>query len=209
MQREYPIISAQYNLRKYDRFCQDGWIAVKKNIGEMIKCQPNRNFLSHADIGMTMVKSGGPSKFEEAYLLNCLSYETKNKIAMFKDIDKSWLSHTSVIFDCSTNSLGQLYYAAKIFEQVKNKKIDTIVEFGGGFGCLARILKMIDPSLTIFIIDLPEFISLQALFLRETLDSKDVIVHYDAPKEYKNGRVKLSNTPPHSYELFAKGIIVR
>ncbi|MFC1841577.1 putative sugar O-methyltransferase [Candidatus Dependentiae bacterium] len=188
IQKEYSKMVELYNLKGYDRFCIEGWKSKRKKIGNMINGKPNRGFLNHGSIKETMMRNK-VSDFEEIYLLKCLSAETKEKLDRFKDVD--WLPRISRTFNCSANSLGQLYYAAKIFENMKNKKIKTIIEFGGGYGAFARILKMMDPNLTIFVIDLPEFISLQALFLRETLKSEDVVVHYEIPQQYKRGSINL------------------
>jgi glycosyltransferase involved in cell wall biosynthesis len=69
-----------------------------------------------------------------------------------------WTSH---------NSIHHLYHLA-FFEKVTSAKIDSlrsIIEWGGGYGNLAKIVKRINPSITYTIIDLPIFCSLQYSYL--------------------------------------------
>ena len=42
---------------------------------------------------------------------------------------------------------------------------DTIVEFGGGYGSMARIIRRMNPQTTYIIVDLPELLSLQYVYL--------------------------------------------
>jgi len=57
-----------------------------------------------------------------------------------------------------------LYYARKTNFNIKNVK--TVVEWGGGYGSLARLFKRINPEpFTYIIIDTPIFSTLQLLFL--------------------------------------------
>jgi hypothetical protein len=73
-------------------------------------------------------------------------------------------------FNCSSNTLGHLYYAYRIVEffrkQGLSPSIEKIVEFGGGYGNFARVaLWKWHPSLYT-IIDFPELCFVQYVFLR-------------------------------------------
>ena len=51
---------------------------------------------------------------------------------------------------------------------------DTIVEWGGGYGNMARIIRRMNPSITYIIVDLPELLSLQYVYLG-SLEGADII----------------------------------
>ena len=95
----------------------------------------------------------------------------------------------STLYNCSVNSLGHLYYAIRALE--KNDEPNVIVEFGGGYGNLARIFKMFVPKSTIIIIDLPELLSIQHLFLSYMMPETELVVHTEAVHELKKGCIHL------------------
>jgi len=193
MQEEYKTIANYYSLSGYAKYCHQAWKNHRPIIEKIIHGKPSKKFLSNSTIQATMVRSGrnATQKFEIAYLEKCISKKTKEKVQLFKDVDTSWLGHACREFDCSINTLGHLFYAAKVFETLQNTEIKTVVEFGGGYGNLAHIFKKIQSNLTIVIFDLPELIALQSVFLRSNLPQADIIVHHTPPEEYKNGAIHL------------------
>ncbi|MFC1841595.1 putative sugar O-methyltransferase [Candidatus Dependentiae bacterium] len=193
MQNEYNIITNNYNVSKYEKYCHTEWKKHRKNLEKIIYGKPNKNFLSNPIIAGTMVRSGinATQKFEIAYLEKCISSSTKDKLKQFKDVDAGWTPHTCKEFNCSVNTLGHLFYVAKIFEKLNHTEIKTVVEFGGGYGNLAHVLKKTQPDVTIVIFDLPELIALQSVFLRSNLPQEDIIVHYNSPENYKEKAIHL------------------
>jgi hypothetical protein len=65
----------------------------------------------------------------------------------------------------SVASLNKLYYFSRIIAD--RPALQTIVDFGGGYGLMAHILaQLIEPMPTLIIVDLPELLALQYIFLR-------------------------------------------
>jgi len=190
-QKEYVTIKNQYKLYKYDLYCHPFWEKNRCKLEQIINGAPNKNFLNGPVISSTMVWRGFPksNEYEEIYLKHCISGETKKKLKRFKDTN--FLPHKCRAFDCSFGSLVHLFYAATSLEALRGKEPKNIVEFGGGYGNLARIFKMMVPESTIFIIDLPELIVFQAIFLRSTLPGKEVIIHSKAPESFAKGTINL------------------
>lgn len=58
---------------------------------------------------------------------------------------------------------------------------NTIVEFGGGYGNMARIIRRMNPQATYIIIDLPELLSLQYVYLG-SLEGENAINIIDSDK---------------------------
>jgi putative sugar O-methyltransferase len=66
------------------------------------------------------------------------------------------------------NHLTHLTY----FEEkthLKLSKMQTLVEFGGGYGGMTALLKIIKPDNTIIVIDVPVMITLQSYYIKHTL----------------------------------------
>jgi hypothetical protein len=117
---------------------------------------------------------------ELCYLKYCVSPETDCLIKKFKEPAFGDLAITCTEYGCSTNSLGQLYYAARILEKMQSsEKIKTIVEVGGGFGNLAYIFKNMLPDATLVLFDLPELLVIQYLYLTLALPDVPVTIHHD------------------------------
>ncbi len=58
---------------------------------------------------------------------------------------------------------------------------DSIVEWGGGYGNMARIIRKMNPSITYIIIDLPELLALQYVYLSSIEGEENV--HVIQPEE--------------------------
>lgn len=199
-QQEYKVITANSDEHSYNNYCHSFWTKSRKELEKLICGEPNKKFLAHTIVSSTMVWKQEPEikEWKKIYLKDCISKKTKNKLLKFKDVEPAFLPHECEFFDCSYNSLVHLFYAAKSLEAIGEKKLETIMEFGGGYGNLCRIFKMVEPESTIFIIDLPESLFLQAIFLRTTLPGLQVIVHSDVPKTFETGAIHL--IPVHLIE---------
>lgn len=51
---------------------------------------------------------------------------------------------------------------------------ESIIEFGGGYGNMCRVIKKANPSITYIIIDLPELLALQYVYLASLLGENEV-----------------------------------
>ncbi len=162
-----------------NKFFTNYWLSLKDPIRNLIIGNSNKNFLGTPGLSNAMVRGlhgefGLEQRFEECYLTNCLSSNTQLKIKKIQDCDL--LPRTSKLFNCSTSTLGHLFYAAKIIENFDNEP-KVIVELGGGYGNLTRLLKQIFDDTTIVMFDFPEVLAIQYLFLKYTLPGVKIICH--------------------------------
>lgn len=178
-----------------EKYMHPFWLETQKKLRSIVLGQANPHILIEPVMIHTMVRIGfsAPQIHEELYLLKCISPQTKELLKQLDDVDtKFFLPQESYRFQCSTSTLGHLFYAAKTLEAFKsNKPIKTIVEFGGGYGNLARIYKRLIPDSTIVILDLPETIAIQKMFLDVALPEVKTIVHSVAPEELEPGAIHL------------------
>lgn len=94
----------------------------------------------------------------------------------------------------SPNTVHQLYHLLRYEEATGRRVRDaaTIVEWGGGFGSLMRLLVRLhagDP--TCVIIDTPVFAALQWLYLSAVLGEDRVVLHHRGPVRPEPGRVNV------------------
>lgn len=176
MQTKYKQIKSKLS-EQSNSYINSFWNDISNRIQRLLLGSPKLDFLNDYDINYTMVRSNfGPTQnFEEDYLSSYANQDTREKIKLFRE-NHDLLPKVSKRFNCSINCLGQLFYAAKILDNVKNEP-KTIVEFGGGYGNLAYIFKQIIPDSTYIIFDIPEILAIQYLFLSKVLPNTKVYIH--------------------------------
>lgn len=84
----------------------------------------------------------------------------------------------------SSNTVHQLYHLLR-YEEATGRRlrdVDTVVEWGGGFGSLMRLLvRLHGGAPTCVLIDTPVFSALQWLYLAAVLGEDRVVLHDTAP----------------------------
>ena len=167
------------------------WQQKRERIVSLLRGQPAPDYLTHPVLLETMVRTGyGMSQyFEEAFLQLFLNARTKKYIDQFKD--HTLLAHDIASLNCCANSLVHLFYAANVV-QATRQPLQSIIEFGGGFGSLCHIFKQFFGPATIILIDIPEFLALQYLFLKTTLPNQEIVCCHDiAGINFQPGKIHL------------------
>lgn len=192
MQESYKRFkSEQEHCKNYNQLVHPDWQKKCRSIVGHIMGSPKKDFLMHPELLISMIRSI-PLKGlvpEEDYLINHVSESTKQIINNYKDMAIGGLQITNARFNCTGNSRAQLFHFAKLLE-LNNKGVKKIVEFGGGFGNLARIAKMCIPKITYILIDLPEICAIQSLYLNVSLPNSTK-VHYTAPLHFEPGFIHI------------------
>lgn len=193
MQQEYQALSESFNNQNINTFMHPYWQNQKQNMANLIRGNADQHFLLKGPISGPMVRSEWckTQDYEVVHLQNCIKNSTRQLIQLFKDTEFGGLPFKCKEFNCSINALGQLFFFTKILERNDFNNPKTIVEIGGGYGCLARVTKMIKPNTTYIILDLPEYIAIQSLYLRSTLIDNTVNVHKKTPNYFKPGQIHL------------------
>lgn len=165
-------------------YWQDKSSAIAQDV---ILANPDQNFLMKSYIPGHMIRMGvtPTSAYEVSYLQTKISERTKTLLKSFQDTTTGGIPWDCHDFNCSINSLEMLFYLARILENKSSLSIKTIVEFGGGFGALARVTKQIIPDATYFIIDLPELIALQYIYLKTSLPHATLFAHTTLPTQFE------------------------
>ncbi len=204
MQDVYMKLLQTFSPNRHDlqqKYVLPDWKKYQDTIAKIIMNGPNAEIVGRPSSQFLLSKSFLETMLRQQFLvtqqieLNYLNYflspKNKSLVSKFEDSSFGGISFDCSERKCSVNTLGQLFYFAKIIEQKDYESIGSIVEFGSGYGCLCRITKMLLPNTTYIMIDLPEFLAIQSFYLNMTLDNAEIIVHYTVPQSYKPGAIHL------------------
>lgn len=177
LQNNFPNI---YNkLKKYNitQFTTSLWEEYNTKLEKTFLPYPAFSFLSDPTIVNTMfVTAGGKWLKEELTFLEKKITKDKLKVLLQEDYvgDPLLLSSTYLT---SHNSIHHLYHLIRFLDKTRCNldKIDTIVEWGGGYGNMAKIFRRLkSPPPTYIIIDTPLFSGVQWLYLTTILGEESV-----------------------------------
>lgn len=153
------------------------------NVEKLITGLPNKNFLTKSCLTYVMVRASlneleDIAAYEETFITECISPQTKKILLNFKEETNGLLDRSCQILDCASISLVHLMYIAKILESYyEGDYPGVILDIGGGFGNIAKILKQILPNSTIVVVDLPEMSIIQKTYLNYTMPKLKVVLH--------------------------------
>lgn len=178
-------LKKQFTAHELNQHASTYWNSQRAILHHILSSPFNANLWHEKFLHQNMIRGGRSQaqNFELCFISYCLSDSIKKLILSYKDVNLSGVSQECPELACSTNTLGHLFYVGKILEKAQSNtiKINTICEFGAGYGNLARIFKSLLPAATIILLDLPEFLALQYYFLKLTLPDAHIILHAEKP----------------------------
>jgi len=129
------------------------------------------SFLRQSIIGKTMfVRAGGSWQREQLRFLRSVRSATVLRCLLRENrLGNPYI--TSLPMLSSHNTIHHLYHLLR-YEHITHQAIeavDSVVEFGGGYGNLARLTWKLNPKVTYTIIDLPSFSCIQLAYLSTLL----------------------------------------
>lgn len=169
-----------YNkLKKYDiaQFTVPLWENYNAKLEKIFLPYPPFSFLRHPIIRGTMfVTRGGRFLREELAFLEKRISENRLRSLLHEDyVGDPLLSSSRYL--TSHNNIHNLYHLVRFLDKTKYSlsQLDTICEWGGGYGNMARIFRRLKPEpCTYIILDTPLFSCLQWLYLSTILGKESV-----------------------------------
>lgn len=172
--------STIYNkIRKYPlhQFLMPVWEDYNQKIEKAFLPHPPFSFLTDATIASTMVvTSGGKLLEEELSFLEKKIPKDKLRFLLAEDS----VGHPLILnsgYLTSHNSIHHLYHLLRFLDRTRCDldQTNTIVEWGGGYGNMAKIYRRLKSGpCTYTIIDTPLFSSIQWLYLTTILGKEKV-----------------------------------
>lgn len=148
------------NLNLDDKIIKGEWDEWRIKFRGSLQTGINRNFLTQTDIGGLMFQKD----------VNVINAEIDNMDTnLFDNIIEYDFSNKNFTYNnklISTNTIHHLYHLSRFLDKKDGSKVKTIIEWGGGYGNMAKLSFETFKNLNRYtIIDLPEFIVLQYIYL--------------------------------------------
>jgi len=183
-------------LKKYDtsKYITEDFERVLKKLEKPFFSLPKFSFLTNLSVRYAMVfTKGGRSLKEELSFLESKYPEQELKDFLLEDYVGGPLIMNSKYLT-SHNSIHHLHHLAYFKEKTgcNFKQINTVVEWGGGYGNLAKIYKrFVDKKTTYIIFDVPLFSCVQWLYLSTVFDEKNINLLQHPTDTIQDGKINL------------------
>jgi hypothetical protein len=174
-------------------FITDLW---QNNIEELKKVflpEPPFDFLRNKTIRGTMfVDSGGKWLIKELSLLET----TLTTAALQELLEEDYVGKPNFLnsrYLTSHNTVHHLYHIINFQEKtgIKINEYDSLVEWGGGYGNMAKIVHRIHNTATYTIIDLPLFSCIQWIYLSTILGEEQVNIIAEPNNNIIRGKINI------------------
>lgn len=159
-----------HNLRKFDiqKFTTPLWDKYNNNIETAILPFPLFSFLNHPVIRVTMFLTSHVKWIKEELKFIEKKYNFNELRSLLLEDYIGMPEISNLRYGTSNTTIHHFYSICKFLDITKCalNEINTIVEWGGGYGNMAKILlRMINKKITYIIIDTPTFSCIQWLYL--------------------------------------------
>lgn len=182
------------NQSPIDNFVTPFWKKYNTKFENILLPYPEFSFLSNPKIMYTMfMTTGGKLLTEELKFIENTIKNAKLKIILEEEYVGNPLLLNSQYLTSHT-VIHHLYHIVKFMLTTKCNldKINTVVEWGGGYGSMIRILKRIQNHHTTYImIDTPLFCCLQWLYLSTILGEKNINLLHDKKDKIKANKINI------------------
>jgi hypothetical protein len=172
------------------------WDSWSGKIRSAFKKEVPLGFLSHPLIAYTMVLAGKGGAIQEtrmriAACSEILGIETTKSLLLEDFVGLPIISNSEFI-----TSANRAHHSSHLayYYKLTNKylwQLGSIVEWGGGYGNMARILRRMNASLTYIIVDLPELLSLQYVYLASLEGEENINIITSKESSIITGKVNL------------------
>ncbi len=177
-----------------DHFLTPFWKQKEEQLEKEMIYDTPFSFLRNSDICYTMFVSAGGKwlKSELKYLEKNISQVMLKKLLIEDYIGEPLLMNSKYL--TSHNSIHHLYHFVKFLNITGTKldEIDTIIEWGGGYGNMAKILSRFTyNNNTYIIIDIPLMSCIQWIYLTAILGPENVNLIQNSDEKIINGKINL------------------
>ena len=171
------------------------WMQRVREMTEDVLRSDHPRLLGHESLRYAMILGAGGTwmRRQLPYLESRLSEPALR--ALLREPRIEGLPVNSLRYKCSHNNIHLLHHLV-FFEEHSRSKIadfDHIVEFGAGYGNLARLAKQMAPDATLLLIDLPIFLLIQFAYLESVLGRGTCCFVTSENQPIEKGKINLLN----------------
>lgn len=193
LKNQYSLYSHKLSGQNDFNFTVPIWQNYIKKLEKTLLPYPSFSFLRERPIRETMfVMAGGKwIKDEISFIEKSILKENLRRILEEDYIGGPILINSTYL--TSHNSIHHLYHLLKFQEKTKINfsELKTIIEWGGGYGNMAKLFKRLVPDATYIIIDLPLLSCLQWLYLATILGEEAVNLLSNTESKFKEGKINI------------------
>jgi putative sugar O-methyltransferase len=106
-------------------------------------------------------------------------------------VGRPYLEHALHGFRYARDTVEHLYYLARMLRHTEGGLPNSVLELGGGYGGLARLVQVLAPDTTYVDIDYPEALALAHVNLRMNFPDLRIVVHHDRGQTVTPGAINL------------------
>lgn len=179
-----------------DGYSWDSWsLGIKESFAKDIDI----GFLSNKLIKFTMVFIGKESGVQDTKLRAELCKEVLGEEVAQKLMREDFVGLpriTNIKYKTSANRAHHASHLAA-FTQITGQYIwesSRIIEWGGGYGSMARLIRKMRPNVTYVIIDLPELLALQYIYLGSLEGESNIHIMDKDNFRISEGKINLVNS---------------
>ena len=191
--KEFPRYYDLLRKQKIDEYVTPLWNRYNQNLEKVFLPFPSFSFLRNPIIMYTMfATAGGDTLNKELAYIEKKIPPKKLKMLLGEDYvgDPLILNRTYLT---SHNSIDHVYHLAR-FEEATGSDISMlghVVEWGGGYGNMAKLFRRMSPKVTYSIIDTPLFNCLQWLYLSTIFGESAVHVVKSNSDQIRFGKINI------------------
>ncbi|MFW6210553.1 MAG: hypothetical protein ACOC4H_00380 [bacterium] len=191
---EFEAIYSEINKYDYGKFLTPAWDGFFRKIEKTFLPAPKFSFLSDPVIMLTMFATAG-GEWMEKQVLYLENRVDKERLKML--LEEDYAGKPLILspeYMTSHSSIQHLYSLERYREKagLDPEKFNKIVEWGGGYGNMAKIYnRMKNKSFTYTIIDIPIFSVLQWIYLYVTAGPDRVNIIKNRDDIIMDGKINL------------------
>jgi len=175
------------------KFCLPAWLSHSREAEEFLIPRPKFSFVRERLIRNTMfIEAGGGWLHRELEFLKSRYSPRRLRELLIEDY-VGMPTIQSARYLTSHNSVHHLYHIA-FYEHkcgISVKRLNSVIEWGGGYGNMAKIIRRMNPSLTYTIVDIPIFSCIQWLYLSTVFHHTDLNIITDTAMQVADGKINI------------------
>ncbi len=165
-----------------DRYSSEHWQQERRPVQRYIRHELDQSFRRSTALGRQMITVTPRPTHVDHYMTYLMSHEDvlserMREGSLESRIGRPYLEYTNGTMLYSMNTIEHLYYLARLIRNTEPSPPRSMIELGGGFGNLARLVRLLSPNATYVDVDYPETLALVHLNLRLNFPDLPIVVH--------------------------------
>lgn len=170
------------------------WEQINRSIEQVFLPRPPFDFLQHATIQYTMFVTAGGSWMRQQLVF--LLKAVPNQSFLRDLLEEDYVGRPILLNGKYVTSHNTIHHAYHLFRYqtetgTQLARLGTIIEWGGGYGNLAKLVRRLNPEATYILIDTTLFSCIQWLYLTTVLAPEEVHLVRSPASTLQSGKINI------------------